>query len=119
MLVLEESQAVDDEFRVETFAAGDGALGLRVHGELDTATADQLVDAVESWPDRPTSCVVDLHNCEFLDSSGIRALLLCQRALDGGAGMLRLVGVRPHIDRVLRIAGVQTVLELGSVDGDS
>jgi anti-sigma B factor antagonist len=116
--LLEESQAVDDEFRVETFAAGDGALGLRVHGELDTATADQLVDAVESWPDRPTSCVVDLHNCEFLDSSGIRALLLCQRALDGGAGMLRLVGVRPHIDRVLRIAGVQTVLELGSADGD-
>jgi anti-sigma B factor antagonist len=114
----EKIRAVDNEFSVEKYAADDGALGLRVHGELDTATADQLVDAVESWPDRPTSCVVDLHDCEFLDSSGIRALLLCQRALDGGAGMLRLVGVRPHIDRVLRIAGVHTVLDLGSADGD-
>ena len=39
-------------------------------------------------------CVVDLENCEFLDSSGIRALLLCQRHLDTGHGTIRLVGVQ-------------------------
>ena len=104
---------MDDEFRVETFPADGDALGVRVHGELDTATADRLVQAVAAWPEPVNHCVVDLHDCEFLDSSGIRALLLCQRQLDSGSGTLRLVGVSPHIDRVLRIAGVQEVMEIG------
>jgi anti-sigma B factor antagonist len=110
---------MEDEFRVETYPTDEGVLGVRVHGDLDTATADRLVDAVDAWPAPVTTCVVDLHDCEFLDSSGIRALLLCQRALDSGSGTLRLVGVPPHIERVLRIAGVQEVLEIDgqAVDG--
>jgi anti-anti-sigma factor len=48
-----------------------------------------------------------------MDSSGIRALLLSQRHLDGdGGGTLRLINVSPHIDRVLRIAGVQEVIKI-------
>ena len=101
---------MDDEFRIETFGADDKSLGVRVYGELDTATADQLLEAVQSWPEPVSVCVVDLENCEFLDSSGIRALLLCQRHLDQAT--MRLIGVRPHIDRVLRIAGVQEVVQI-------
>jgi anti-sigma B factor antagonist/stage II sporulation protein AA (anti-sigma F factor antagonist) len=103
---------MDDEFRIETFAADGEALGVRVHGELDTSTADRLLAAVQAWPVPVSVCVVDLENCEFLDSSGIRALLLCQRALDHGKGTVRLVGVKPHIERVLRIAGVQAVVQI-------
>ena len=103
---------MDDEFRIETFVADDQSLGVRVYGELDTATADELLEAVRAWPDPVSLCVVDLENCEFLDSSGIRALLLCQRHLDTGHGTIRLVGVRPHIERVLRIAGVQEVVQI-------
>jgi anti-sigma B factor antagonist len=105
---------MDDEFRIETFVADDQSLCVRVHGEIDTATADQLLEAVQAWPDPVSSCVVDLEDCRFLDSSGIRALLLCQRHLDAGNATLRLVGVRPHIDRVLRIAGVQEVIQIGT-----
>jgi len=103
---------MDDAFRIETFVADDQSLGVRVYGELDTATADQLLEAVQAWPDPVRVCVVDLENCEFLDSSGIRALLLCQRHLDSGNSTMRLIGVRPHIDRVLRIAGVQEVVQI-------
>ena len=35
---------MDDEFRIETFVADDQSLGVRVYGELDTATADQLLE---------------------------------------------------------------------------
>jgi anti-sigma B factor antagonist len=103
---------MDDEFQIETFFPDDGALGIRVRGELDTATADQLLAVVATWPEPVSSCVVDLNDCDFLDSSGIRALLLCQRHLDGGNGTIRLVGVKPHIDRVLRIAGLQKVVQI-------
>jgi anti-anti-sigma factor len=104
---------MDDEFRIETYFADDGALGIRVHGEVDTATADQLLAVVATWPELVSNCVGDLNDCDFLDSSGIRALLLCQRHLDGGNGTIRLVGVKPHIDRVLRIAGLQKVVQIG------
>ena len=103
---------MDDEFRVETFVSDEDALGLRVFGELDTATADTLLATVESWPAPINTCVVDLARCDFLDSSGIRALLLCNRHLDHGHGTLRLVNVQPHIARVLRIAGVQEVIQI-------
>ena len=101
-----------DEFHVDMYLVDGNALGLQVHGDLDTASANALLDAVESWPERVDTCVVDLANCEFLDSSGIRALLLCHRLLNGGHGTLRLVNVRSHIDRVLRIAGVQEIIQI-------
>jgi len=103
---------MDSEFQVETYEVDGDALGVRVHGDLDTATADTLVDAVKAWPQQVGACVVDLADCEFLDSSGIRALLLCHRHLDGGDTTLRLVNVAAHIDRVLRIAGVQEVIQI-------
>jgi anti-sigma B factor antagonist len=102
----------EEEFLIETFVAEGDSVGIRVRGELDTATADQLLDAVRSSPPATETCVVDLAGCDFLDSSGIRALLLSQRHLDAGNGTLRLVNVRPHIDRVLRIAGVQEVIKI-------
>jgi len=103
---------MDDEFSIETFAADDHTLGVRVYGELDMATADRLLAAIEAWPEPVGSCVVDLDGCDFLDSSGIRVLLLCQRLLDSGHAKLRLIGVKPHIERVLRIAGVQEVMQI-------
>ena len=103
---------MDDEFRIETFVPDGESLVVRVYGELDTLTADQLLDAIKAWPEPVKECIVDLENCEFLDSSGIRALLLSMRHLDGGNGTMRLVRVKPHIDRVLRIAGLQEVVQI-------
>lgn len=103
---------MDEEFLIETFVVEEDSAGIRVRGELDTATADQLLEAVRAWPRTGDTCIVDLADCQFLDSSGIRALLLSQRHLDGEGGTLRLVNVSPHIDRVLRIAGVQEVIKI-------
>jgi anti-sigma B factor antagonist len=105
---------MEDGFWIETFASDGDTVGVRVHGELDTATADGLLDAVRAWPKPVSTCVVDLSDCDFLDSSGIRALLMCLRSLNSGHGTMRLVGVKPHIDRVLRIAGVQEVVQIGT-----
>jgi anti-anti-sigma factor len=108
---------LDDEFRLETYLIEAGTLGVRVVGELDMATAVELTDAVGAWPQPVNRCVVDLSQCSFIDSSGIRALLLCQRELDGGSGVVQLTGVSAHVDRVLRIAGVHQVLRVADRDG--
>lgn len=106
---------MDDAFLVDT-VLDDGELAIRVSGELDMATADQLMSAVESVSGQAQSCVVDLSHCEFVDSSGIRALLMCQRRIGAADGTMRLVGVTPRVERVLRISGVHDVIEIGTID---
>ena len=92
-----------------------GALIVRVTGELDMATSELLSKTILDWPDAVSECIVDLSACSFVDSSGIRALLMSQRQL-GDQSTLKLIGVIPYIERTLRIAGVQEVMEITSID---
>ncbi len=106
---------MDNEFRLDTSVTESGALIVRVTGELDMATSELLSKTIVDWPDAVSECIVDLSACSFVDSSGIRALLMSQRQL-GDQGTLKLIGVIPYIERTLRIAGVQEVMEITSID---
>lgn len=81
-----------------------------VAGELDMATAPQLLDAVQAVVREggAPGIVIDLFGVAFMDSSGLSALLRCQRAA-GAAGcefMLALPLPRP-VERVIDISGVR------------
>lgn len=51
---------------------------LKVEGELDLAVADRLKDALSRAEAR--AVLVDLSDCDFLDSTGIAVVLLARRA---------------------------------------
>jgi len=52
-----------DEFRIELFVADGDALGVRVHGELDTATAHQIFDLFRHLnQDRGVTIVIATHD---------------------------------------------------------
>ena len=106
---------MDNEFRLDTSVTESGTLIVRVTGELDMATSELLSKTIVDWPEPVSACIVDLSACSFVDSSGIRALLMCQRQL-GDQATLELIGVIPYIDRILRIAGVQEVMQITSID---
>jgi anti-anti-sigma factor len=58
---------------------------IRVAGELDGAVSDQLIESVgRAASDRPDSLLLDLEETTFLDSSGLRAILLGARSANGG-----------------------------------
>jgi stage II sporulation protein AA (anti-sigma F factor antagonist) len=79
-----------------------------LQGELDLTTADSLRDALDTLLDRypGRDLVVDMSRVDFLDSSGLGVLLGRYRRLEAAGRKLRLVGVRPAVKAVLRIAGV-------------
>jgi anti-anti-sigma factor len=106
---------LDEQFQLDASAAEPGTVVLRVIGELDTLTADQLPQTVAAQPSPVTRCVVDLGECTFIDSSGIRGLLLCQRELAAG-GVLELINVNAKLERTLTIAGVGEVLRIASAE---
>lgn len=85
-----------------------GARVVRVRGELDLATTPAFESAVgAAAADR---LVVDLGECDFLDSSAIRTLLRAARAQVAAGGSAAIVAARPATLRVLEIAGVDQAL---------
>jgi anti-sigma B factor antagonist len=84
-----------------------------VAGELDLATAEQLeaqLKQVES--SEPATLVLDLRELEFMDSTGLRAVIAADaRARDRGAKLV-IVRAPEDVDRVFRLTLMDQHLEL-------
>lgn len=89
-------------------AERDGATVVAVSGEVDLQTAPRLAAALDSCP--ASTVVVDLTAVEFLDSSGLGALVTANRHVTESGGTLRLVRPRPAVDKVLTISRLTDVI---------
>jgi anti-sigma B factor antagonist len=96
------------DFDVRLKAMPDDAEVLHVSGELDMATAPRFEEAVAASTAR--TLVIDLSDCTFLDSAGIRGLVGSVRALSGAGRRACISCDNPSIVRVLEITGVDTLL---------
>jgi anti-sigma B factor antagonist len=99
----------DFEATVEPLEQG-GTL-VRVHGEVDMATCVELEAALERTGSGER-VIVDLTDCTFLDSSGIRVLLKGSARLESTGGTASLVAPDARIRRVLEIAGLEARLPI-------
>lgn len=77
---------------------------ITVGGEVDLATAPHLAGALLELTDRDVA--VDLTAVTFLDTSGISALALGNRAVTKAGHRFRTFGEQDHVRRVLEIAGL-------------
>ena len=94
----------------------DGEAILRVAGSLDLAGGDLLEDAVSPFIATTPRVVVDLSEVQFIDSSGLGALIaLHQRAADAG-GELTLRNPSDGVRRVLDLTRTGPVFEVEVVD---
>ena len=81
-----------------------------VAGELDLSDEEAFVADVETLlHDDDGVVLLDLAGVEFIDSSGVRAILRLH--LDH-RGRVRLVTASDAVNRVLRIAGLSEVLDV-------
>ena len=87
-------------FRVET-ASVDGVERISLRGELDRAALGDLELALLTADGRPV--VLDLTDCEFIDSSGIALIVEHWRQRDG---RLTLAGARSQTARILEVTGI-------------
>jgi len=83
----------------------DGAVVLRISGDLDIAVEDDAVRAVANalaTEPPPSVLVLDLSAVEFMDSSGLRALL---RIHNLHGSKIRLGPVSNVVERLLELTG--------------
>lgn len=97
-------------FRIETSSAGSGTT-IKLAGELDSATCGELVERFEQLlADGPGEIAVDLDEVTFIDSAGLRAIIVIERSAGERdvaltirsptgpvADLLQLTGIREHV----------------------
>jgi anti-sigma B factor antagonist len=88
--------------------AEDGEETVALAGEVDLANAHTLTSQLESLPsDGATRVTLDLTDLEFIDSTGIAALVAACRRLGDGEIDLRIVRSRASaVRRVMEITGL-------------
>lgn len=99
-----------DDLNIHLRSADDETQVFELQGSLDIATSPTvraaLLDAAERGQHR---LVVDLSRLDFIDSTGLGALIGSQRRAKENSGEVRLVAREGQILRLLRITGLLTV----------
>ena len=92
--------------RLAPVSAGTPLEQLRAAGEIDAATADRLEAALLDVVSTASSISVDLAAVNFMDSSGLRAMIIAMNAAREAGVSLRIVATTPAVDRLLEITGL-------------
>jgi anti-anti-sigma factor len=105
-------------FEVQVEELDGGVSAFSVRGELDMNTAPELERSLEEAISKGDPLVmIDLSECEFIDSTGIALLVRAWRQLDrdaGGDGSGRLVVccVNHQVRRLLTITGLEASISM-------
>jgi len=99
---------------MEASASGEWMV-LTVGGEVDLNTAPQLKERINGLiAQGNTNLVVDLEGVEFMDSTGLSALVSGLMRTNEGGGGLAVVCTRPQVLRLLALTGLDQVLKVHS-----
>ena len=97
-----------------TTTSQDGTPRIELAGELDIATGPDLEQALETQlAQGVTDIVLDLRGVTFIDSSGLRVVLVASRSATDEGRRLIVVPGDGQVLRVIRLAQVEDRLDLG------
>jgi anti-anti-sigma factor len=90
-----------------------GAVHIRLTGELDISTAPKVEDELARVePNRPDVIVLNLSNLTFMDSTGLRLLIAADTRARQQGRRLTIVKGPESVQRVFRITRLEERLEL-------
>lgn len=103
------------ELSIETTELSDGWTAMTVEGEIDLATAEDLEKAIDAvFSNGSTSLVVDLNSSSFMDSTGLKTIVMAERQFaDQGRELAIAVDGGP-ISRLIDLSGVDTSIRVVS-----
>jgi anti-sigma B factor antagonist len=103
------------QFEINSGPGPEDVYVVRVAGEVDMSHEEELRGELRTAvAAEPKGIVVDLTECEFIDSSGVRALLLSREAQDSGDGAehLAVAAASEQILRILSVMGIDRVIPI-------
>lgn len=104
--------SVDDRLRIEVDQNG-GTTVVKLHGELDLASTPTFSAQLDQTASAaPAAIVLDLTALEFIDSTGLRAILQVDETCRESGRRFAVVPGGSQVARLFEIARVQEHLEL-------
>jgi anti-sigma B factor antagonist len=103
------------QFEIDSGPGPDGVCVVRVRGEVDMSHEEELrAELRRAVASDAEGIVVDLTECEFIDSTGVRALLLSREAQHDEKGIdgLAVAAATEQILRILSVLGVDRVIPI-------
>lgn len=93
-------------FRVSEVDHDSGCREIRVDGELDLSVADQLRQRLEAAAEEDVEVLVCLDRCDFIDSTGIAAIVMARKRLAEKGRRLVVCNLTPPVSRIFAITGL-------------
>jgi anti-anti-sigma factor len=93
-------------FRISEAQLDGGCRELRVEGELDLVVVGQLQARLEKAIDDEVEVLIRLDRCDFIDSTGIAAILIAHKELTRKGRRLAICDPSAPVARTLEITGL-------------
>lgn len=107
------------ELVIETKNLSKDWLSIIVEGEIDLATADELSTALDQALSNGTeNIVVDLNHSPFMDSTGLKTLVMAQRRMAEDDRELVLAVKGGPISRLIDVSGVESSIRVVALAED-
>jgi anti-sigma B factor antagonist len=103
------------QFEINSGPGPDDVYVVRIAGEVDMSHEEELSGELRTAvAAEPRGIVVDLTECEFIDSTGVRALLLSREAQhpEEGSERLAVAASSEQILRILSVMGLDRVIPI-------
>jgi anti-sigma B factor antagonist len=84
----------------------EGGVRLALHGEMDLATVPGLQERLEGLRAARTPVVIDLREVTFIDSTGIRCLLLAGTDASRDGWQVEVIQGPKQVRETLEVAGI-------------
>ncbi len=93
---------------------------ITLQGRLDEESVPQLQKALDDYIARGvSSLLVNLHRVNFIDNSGVNALVAGMKQLRARGGDLRLIGLQPGPRSVFELMMLDKVFTLFETEGEA
>jgi anti-anti-sigma factor len=115
MIVSATPSADIPQFKISSGPGPDDVYVVRVAGEVDMSHEEELrAELRTAVAASAKGIVVDLTECEFIDSSGVRALLRSreEQHADQGPERLAVAASSDQILRILSVMGIEQVIPI-------
>ncbi len=107
------------DLSIEVSELSESWRSMTVEGEIDLATADHLASALEEVRSNGSGhLVVDLSNSPFMDSTGLKTLVLANRRFTEDGRQLVLAVHGGPISRLIDVSGVDSSIRVVAQPAD-
>jgi anti-sigma B factor antagonist len=102
-------------FAIRVASIADQAVRVEVEGELDLTTASSFREAIRQQISQGRSVVLDFSKTEFMDSSGLNALIQAIHDSGNDGTELAVTSDLPdQVRRLFQMTGIDTILPIVS-----